>query len=174
MPGTVNLSKGIFTQPTLICDLDGVVTDFIGSFLSYLELDNLVWPKGEYDLKKVTGHDTSCLTYAFWDNVRLYPEGRMLIEMSKSVPIVFASRIHSAYECAAKFMMLQLLSDYRAVFVPCIDYKAKRFGSQGILLDDSEAEILEWKGPSVLVPRPWNHGTGNPIDVIYDTVRRLV
>lgn len=167
------MSSGTESTPTLYVNIDGVVNNFVDKFLNYFEL-NIEWPKGVYDIKKVTGHSMDELDPAFWKSFRLYPEAALLFEFAKVYPTCFISKVHSDFEAIAKFCLITQSTDYYGFFMPVLTCKGDRLDTSSILLDDSEEEIQKWPGTGILIPRPWNHGEGNAFGIVTDTLLRLM
>jgi 5'(3')-deoxyribonucleotidase len=157
------------TNKRIFVDMDGVLTDFVGSVCKLFNYND-AWPYGEYDINKVIGQ-------SIWP--RLEQEGRK-----------FWSEMDKTDECNDLMSML-VGKDYYICTSPTMDpqsaagklewlrkyfphaFKNRRFvitpwkhfltGTGNVLIDDSDDQIASWKkagGIGILLPRPWNalHG----------------
>ena len=144
----------------LLClDLHGVCIDFVRGFASWHELDynKLIasWPKGEYNITKITGKTFDDLDMEFWRGLPPTQEFAFMTEILKGRMVFAASKIHDRNGALGTYMWF--LEHFQSVpFMPCDGYKGKFFTHESVLIDDCDDEIANWPGPSILIPRPWN------------------
>lgn len=153
----------------MIClDIHGVCCDFVGGFLRWNEISHVTeetWPKGEYDLELVTGHKISELPQSFWEELQPTKDFEDITSLLKGRAMIAASKVFDRNGAFGTYAWY--LKHFECVpFMPCTLYKGNYFTHEVILIDDCQEEIDAWPGPSILVPRPWNKATGDPVEVV--------
>jgi len=156
----------------LLIDFD-LLFDVHGAFLRYVEKDDMPWPKGESDYKKVTGHSLEEADPEFW--LRLVPTGLslLLIPVMAVHQCVIASTVSTLGEACGKFALVHSIVDFTRAFMPIRGNKYSAFDTHMIMIDGSETEINGWKGPKVLVPCEYNHATGDPVDILSNALEEF-
>lgn len=138
-------------------------------FLRFCELDDLEWPKGEPDYFKVTGHDLTEVPIDFWYTLKATPEAGSLIKALGMFGGCVSSTICTMTEAISKFEIFHSIVSFCVPFIPIQGIlKAEMFPSSLTLIDDSDEEIEAWKGPKLLIPKPWNSGVGDPQEILHE------
>lgn len=158
-------------EPPLVCDMDGVLTDFVGGFEAYHEISPIQWEPGEYSIAAKTGISLDTLPTRFWQELPEIDTFCLLAPLIAAHPFaVIATRVPSG---AAEMFQAKArwLGDHGLLRlpVPCTRLKAEVFASypNAVLIDDSDEEIDAWLGPKLLVPRPWNSARDkNPVAAV--------
>lgn len=158
-----------FEKLPVCLDIHGVCCDLVKGFLSYKEVNLKHWPKGEYDLEKVTGQSFMDLPFEFWLKLEPTAEFEAIWNLLKG-HLVIATSVHYTTDAALGTYAWFLKHFTGVPFLPVEKKKkATQFDTRyTILIDDWEDEIEAWNGPKILIPRPWNSGIGDPVE----TVRR--
>jgi hypothetical protein len=169
---TDHMNRALFVA----IDVHGVLCDFVSGFLQYFDQDYLIdtWPKGVYDLKEVTGHSLSEFPLHLWPLLPTTEEAQRIIKRLHGHKTVMVSKVNSAEQAAAVdlWKQLHMLGAPQICFTTTNKNALQLPSIKGlsILIDDCEDEIAAWEGPSILVPRPWNHAEGDP----YKTIDRAM
>lgn len=148
-------------------DLDGVITDFVGSAITYLNLqclwEDLVRWDAIYDhywgtqeeFWKELGDD-------FWENHMSFTTDakEILKVVDPYEPCILTCPTPEGGSTGKQLWIKKNLPDYylegRYLIGPC-KAAASRPGS--VLIDDADHNIYDWSmkgGQGILVPRPWN------------------
>lgn len=156
----------------ILLDIHGTICDFVGGLIHYHELPNNTidyWPKGEYDLIKTVGIGVSDPdhTIEFWTKLPCTEEIDLFWALSSIIPttLITRAKTESNYMGVARWVSRNFVGP-RLIITG--DLKANYFDDHSIacLIDDSDEEIEAWRGPKILVPRPWNSGVGDPTDTV--------
>lgn len=141
-------------------------------FLKFCEMDDFEWPKGENDYFKVTGHDLTEVPIGFWYTLKESNEASTLIKALAYCGGGCSSKVTTMEEAIEKFEIYHSIVYFANVFAPiAAGRKADYFPQDFLLIDDSDEEIEAWQGPKILIPKPWNSGTGDPLAEITRLVR---
>lgn len=157
----------------LLClDIHGVCCDFVGGFLRWHEIPMTVeeWPKGVYDLEKATGHKLGDLPQEFWETLQPTEDFEALTSCIERRGIIACSLVFNREGAFGTYAWYLKHFD-KIPFMPVTSFKGNYFSHEVLLIDDNEEEIAAWPGPSILIPRPWNNATGDPVEVLK---RRLI
>lgn len=160
----------------MIClDIHGVCCDFVGGFLRWHEINHVsvdTWPKGEYDLESVTGQKLTELPQKFWEDLQPTDDFEDITQLITDRGIIAASKVFDRNGAFGTYAWY--LKHFECVpFMPCTLYKGNYFTHEVILIDDSDQEVEAWPGPSILVPRPWNSGEGDPVEVVRERLAEI-
>lgn len=146
-----------WAQPAVICDMDGVLADFVTGFEQYHELPKIVWKPGEYSIAAKTGISLDTLPEEFWATL---PAHELLAPLrgviASNTFSVIASRCNPDLLHARAMWLLH--HDIPRLPYVLQSLKADMFdmNPNAVLIDDCDEEIDAWPGPKILVPRPWN------------------
>lgn len=165
----------------LFVDVHGVLANFLKPFCDYHELLGVYenWPKGQYDIETVTG--IHWMEFPLCDIATLpempdYCEIMALIVMHN---IAFISRVAHEQMAFAVLHWLQQRID-PVSFAVSQSLKAYSIAQEtvqsSVLIDDCDAEVNAWMakgGKAILLPRPWNSGEGDPVQVLAEGLNDL-
>jgi len=165
----------------LFVDVHGVLANFLKSFCDYHELLGVYenWPKGQYDIETVTG--ISWMEFPLCDIATLpeMPDYCEIMPLIVSHNVAFISRVAHEQMAGATFYWLQQRVT-PPTFIFCETLKAHSLPQDtmqaGILIDDCDAEVDAWVakgGKAILLPRPWNSGEGDPVQVLAERLNDL-
>ena len=130
------------------------------------------WPKGVYDLEKATGHKLVALPQDFWETLRPTVDFDEITSCLEGKGIIACSRIFNREGALGTFAWF--LRHFEGVpFMPVTELKGRFFSHDIILIDDYEEEIMAWPGPSILLPRPWNKATGDPVETLKHRLKEI-
>ena len=154
-------------------DMDGVCCDFFSAAIEVNGYDPVEvlanWPKGEYDICKVLGHDQDLFWTRieqagsnFWATLKVYPWFRDLYAaMQKLGDVVFlTSPSWDAHSLTGKKLWLEnrLGKSFRDFVITNRKSLLSREGT--ILIDDSQSQVTDFAaglgGYGILFPQPWN------------------
>jgi len=137
-------------------DLDGVLVDLGAQAKALLD---------EAAVKNMIDYSTGCekwrnLGQEFWASCPWTSDGRMILQIIEShvgqENVVLCTRCPQCPQAAAgkvQWIMEQLPEHYGNTYM----FVREKWRIQGgILVDDSEHNVDKYKGPSILVPRPYN------------------
>ncbi len=140
-------------------DFDGVLCDTIPAFCRYHRCEHILknWPKGEYNVLKVTGHTFEAMPQDFWANLPETPEFKSILGLVSGHSVYFITRFLDMEAARGKFSwILKRFKGMPLMF--CETLKVNFFDEKNvILLDDCEEECEAWGETAILMPRPWNH-----------------
>jgi hypothetical protein len=174
---------------TILLDMDGVIVDFVKAACEAHGKPN-PYEHGEsgYDMPskmgmtdvEFWGGDLAMLWW--WAELPWTADGAAILVAAKN--FVGKDNIYLATSptlapgsCSGKLLWVQKnLPEYqrRLMIGPCKYLMAR---PDHILIDDSDANVTKFReagGHAILVPRPWNSGTGDPIERVLDELRRIV
>jgi hypothetical protein len=158
----------------LLVDVHGVLANFLKPFCDYHELLGIYenWPKGQYDIKTVTG--IPWMEFPM-DDLATLPEMSDYTEIMSVLTqhkITFISRVVHHQMAHAILTWLRQRVD-PVSFIYAFSLKAEALPldlvQSSVLIDDCDAEVNAWLekgGKAILLPRPWNSGQGDPIQVL--------
>jgi 5'(3')-deoxyribonucleotidase len=149
---------------SVFLDLDGVMVDLVGGLIRKLECSNpyhLEENKGIFSLKETMGFDAwHTLDRDFWANLLPTPEWMQILETIESKfgreNICLLSSPTNAECIIGKMQWIdRFLGEYRKRYF--FGNPKHMIGGAGkLLIDDSDENVEQWKGSSILIPRPWN------------------
>jgi hypothetical protein len=150
-----------WSQPSVICDMDGVLVDFVTGFEQFHELPRLKWEPGEYSIAEKTGISLDTLSTGFWADLPAHELAPTFRDIINGNPFaIVASRCHPDLEGARAIW----LYTHGIKRMPYLTQRLKAdlfdLNTSAVLIDDNDAEIDAWPGPKILVPRPWNSNRG--------------
>lgn len=180
-----------FIPDTILADATDTIFDWTGTIRYMLtgnrSIDDITV---QYDASLlgpgITHDHVSRLmaTEDFWYSMPITEQGYQLLgalrELPQMVMIVTSlpprtsTREARRAAAIAKVMITERLSlpvcvVADAVGVPWHETKAMMAGPRKVLIDDSQRNVeafTEAGGQAVLVPRPWNNATGDPVDLL--------
>lgn len=144
--------------------MDGVIANFVAGMCTvhnkhnpYVDRNNF----GEFDMAKILRIPPvefwSKATTRFWQTLPLMPDAKEIVEMCEAVAdVCILSSPPDGEAMLGKYLWIQRhFPQFKRKF---LFGPAKEWASNGktILVDDYDVNIGNWKGPSILVPRPWN------------------
>jgi hypothetical protein len=158
----------------LFVDVHGVLANFLKPFCDYHELLGIYenWPKGQYDIETVTG--IPWMEFPL-DDIAALPEMPDYIEIMPLIAqhnVAFISRVaHHQMATAVLFWLQQRIDPISFLFTTSLKAEALPLEvvQSSVLIDDCDAEVNAWLekgGKAILLPRPWNSGQGDPIQVL--------
>lgn len=160
----------------LVIDIHGILADYVKAFCEYHELLGVYenWPKGEYNIKKVTGFHWSEFPLVGLARLPAMPDFLEIMPLIVEHKLIFVSRASNEEMAKCTQMWLdQHIQPAQCYF--CAKLKALSCSSamvqDCILIDDCEDEIKAWEnagGQTILLPRPWNSGEGNAAEYLRD------
>jgi 5'(3')-deoxyribonucleotidase len=148
---------------TIFVDMDGVLTDFVGSVRKAVQWWDK-WPEGEYDICKASGYD-------IWPYTNNFKFWHQMDRTGEAVELMALLEKHNYYVCTAPTFEPQCaagkLAWLRDNWPHC--YRKRRYiltphkhllaRPDYLLIDDSDAQCSEWTrhgGEALLFARPWN------------------
>ncbi len=163
-------------EMNILCDADGVLTDFFSAALDAHGMLHLAadWPPGEWDMPMVMGLTQEQFwrpldNYEFWRNKIKMCHGahEFFAELKKLGPVTICTApSEDPMSIAGKINMLRAeLGKDIAVMAGSRKYLMAKHGN--VLVDDNDANcdlFAASGGEYVMVPRPWNrlHGPTGP------------
>ena len=159
-------------QLKLLISVQGILCDLIGGFLEFFGKEYLLktCPKGEYDLKKVTGHAFTDLPLILLAHLKPTEEFQYILQRCNKHLVGLAINSSDHFQTFANVAWIrQYLPGIKYVQVTSTTkniLQPPEEKGRVILIDDCDAEIQAWEGPSILLPRPWNSAIGDPIKVL--------
>lgn len=181
------------SAPLFLLDLDGVSVDFVGTALRLFDLNlaDISWPPGQYEIADVLGIDRNL----FWENINAagvefwrgmapYPWFEDLYrELSLRGKVCFAtSPTYSPNSAAGKMAWLKdrFGSDFKEFIITRRKHHLSK--PNAILIDDSDRNVRDFvqKGSerSVLFPQIWNSAyplaDGNRLEYVLKQVDALI
>lgn len=149
-------------------DMDGVITDFVGSTLKLFGIEYKAneWPKGQYGIDIAMKIDDSDMwdrinkCEGFWENLPLLPEGLELYnKLSEIGEVVFLTSPNRDPK-GSSGKVAWLLDRFGIKFRNYILTSQKHLcAGNGILIDDYDDKVDKFReagGWSILYPQPWN------------------
>lgn len=157
----------------LCVDIHGVLTDYVAGFCGYHEI--LLyngWPKGEYDIEKVTGKHWSTLPVEEIAQLPQMPDFMSIMKILAKHRILFITTAKDEEKALATVAWVKNRV-YPAGVAVCDEIKAHAMEiahiAASVLIDDSDVEVNAWRqfgGKAILLPRPWNTAVGDPLEVL--------
>ena len=164
----------------LLIDIHGVLADFVTGFCEYHEIllyDG--WPKGEYDLEKVTGKHWTSLPAEEIARLPQMPDFMEIMEIASKHRVLFITTTNEEEKGLAAVSWIKSRI-YPAGVAVCDELKAHVMDQahieDGVLIDDSDIEVNTWRqygGKAILLPRPWNTAKGNPVEILEEQLFML-
>jgi len=168
---------------SIYLDADGVLCDLVGPVVRAHHREDLLapggWPKGVYSLEHLLNVTTEELWQPivdqgaeFWEHLWTYHWAVHLVHYARQCSAdvaVLTMPTACPLSHAGKYSWIRKhfqVSPENYVMTP---QKWRLAGPGCLLIDDSEANIREWRnkgGLGLLFPQRWNHGTGTYKDVI--------
>lgn len=154
----------------ILCDLDGVLVDFVSGYFSLIGKNNLlpIWKPGLWDLEAGCGvkMDEDLLTREFWGQLPWMSDGKKILHTlerefgSPNVCILSSCHVKRVGDaCAGKFDWIgKNITAYRDryLFGPNKTFCSHR---DSILVDDKDENVIQFRaegGRAILIPRIWN------------------
>lgn len=171
-------------------DVDGVLCNFVDRFLNFFKVPTTVlnqenrWPKGDYDLYKLSTHRPTELPPDEWKEMSTYPGASRLFNIIKSYGHILNANVYIITvvptEIIKNIRQKWVFDHFTTHPIVLVDSGSRRILKSSIypkiddiLIDDSEKELDNWGGHKILVPRPWNRADGEVEHVIDQGLTRI-
>lgn len=158
---------------TVLLDMDGVITNFIGAALRAHGKDPAevlgAWPRGVFGAHRILGIDIAdfwvpinALEEGFWRDLEPYPWTRDLLDWVEAVPAEWAiCTSPSRHPACARGKLEWLYAHVRPAFreLALTPRKHLLAGPDVLLIDDTERMCARFEsagGHAVLFPQHWN------------------
>lgn len=174
------------TETQCLLDMDGVLCDFVTRRLQLAGITDPNWYDqfpGNHDLQRCMGMSTiefyGELDRNFWANLNWMPDGKEILkhveERFGKENVCLCTSPTRDDECipGKKAWIRKHLGSHYLRNVMFTNVKFFASGPNRLLVDDSEAHVDEYKGPSYLLPRIWNRRHAERHSTVPDLIVRL-
>ncbi|MCA9072771.1 MAG: hypothetical protein KDA84_27800 [Planctomycetaceae bacterium] len=176
----------------IFLDMDGVLVDFSSAALRLHGVEDIEWPRGEWDFPKVLGisrgefwSKIDSQGSEFWANLEPYPWYRELLDLvAEAAPFSILTSPSLSPSCPkGKLVWLSKHMPRRngRVFRDFLIGPAKHLLAKDsrVLIDDSDTNAENFRaagGEVILFPRLWNrqhHHAESPLDYVRRALEKL-